>query len=135
LIGHVLQHDPKLTQDVKARVSNAINEMNEALISNSSNTPLSRSVQDTGLYIDYCKKHQEWEQACKSFEEKRSKARLDVLQKSQDEWAKIAAERIEAIKWDWCPIWWVLKSQPVIRGKMPPQPWRHDGKSSLSVYN
>ena len=114
-------------------MSDAIHELNAALIPNSSNTPLSRSVQNTGRYIDYCIKHQEWEQACNAFEEKRNKARLAVLHASQVAWAKIAAERTEAIQWDWCPIWWVLMSQPVILGKLPPQPWRHDGKSSSSV--
>lgn len=134
MFDFVLQHDPKLGMDVKARVNDAVNELNGALLGHNS-PKLARDVEKTGLYIEYRKKYHEWEQACKSFEEKRTKARQDILQQSRDEWARISAEKIEAINWDWCPIWWVLKRQPKLREDMPPQLWKHNGKSSQTGYN
>lgn len=126
-IGHALQHAPTVANDVKLRLSEAINELNQALNLGGSSIPLSRSLHNTGSYIDYCNEFEAWVQAYKTYEDNSNRARLDILEKNKEEWIKISAERTEAITWDWCPIWWIMKNQPILKHDMPPQPWKHDG--------
>jgi hypothetical protein len=74
-------------------------------------------------YLRQCRNHED--------QEKKLQAEKDrLIQDAVLKFRRDTAFLRESYTWDWCPIWWVVSQANVFR-KLPPVPWRHDGKSFM----